>query len=63
MTETCSWCGDPIGAYEPIWWRHPDGRDEPCGLLAVRERAVDDEDHELLHHRCYLAALESVRGE
>jgi hypothetical protein len=34
---TCARCSRPIGAYEPVWWRRPDGSLSATGYLRVRD--------------------------
>ena len=34
---TCAHCARPIGAYEPMWWRRPDGTLSASGYLRLRE--------------------------
>ena len=34
----CRHCGRPVGVYEPLIWRRPDGALEACGWLSARER-------------------------
>ncbi|MGZ4268346.1 MAG: hypothetical protein ACXVFN_02450 [Solirubrobacteraceae bacterium] len=37
----CSSCGEPLGVYEPLHWRRPDGSVVRCGWLQART----DPDH------------------
>jgi hypothetical protein len=34
---TCPQCGEPIGAYEPVWWFAPHIGAEPTSWLRVRD--------------------------
>jgi hypothetical protein len=34
---TCTRCSERIGAYEPLWWRHPDGAVDASSFLRVRD--------------------------
>lgn len=47
----CGWCGGPVGVYEVLGWRRPDGTVESCGWLQAREDPEHVDPRSAFFHR------------
>ena len=57
---TCSRCAGRIGAYEPLWWRRPDGAVASSSFLAVRADPLHAQPGSAFFHGDCLGADEPV---
>jgi hypothetical protein len=51
---TCDRCGEPIGAYEELWWRRPDGSIIDASFTNVQKEGWRDDPASKFYHRACL---------